>query len=89
VVGLATQKTTGQSEERLMNINENGQNRPVLSRAPEKGSLKIYWDGFWYLYHKFIFSGTSKLKIKLQKGVQYKTFKWQNTFLQPVVCPDY
>jgi len=38
-----TQKTTGQSEERLMNINQTGQNRPVLGlgRAP-KGAVKIY-----------------------------------------------
>ncbi len=30
---------------------------------------------FWYLYREYIFIRTSKPKIKLQKGVQYGTFK--------------
>ncbi len=35
---------------------------------------KDYWEGFWYLYCKYIFLSSSKPKIKLQKGVKYVTF---------------
>ncbi len=72
-----TQKTTGQSEERFMYIRTN---QPFLRRAPERGAVKICKDVFWYLYQKYIFLRTSKPKIKLQKGVQYKIFNITLTF---------
>ncbi len=41
-----------------------------FQQSSGKKSCKIYWDGFWYLYHRYIFLRTSTPKIKLQKGVQ-------------------